>query len=144
MTKPATAQDAVSHSDEVTPGSERSFGLVFAAVFALIAFWPMLGGEPIRTWAAGVAAAFLAVALLAPRLLRPLNVVWFKFGMLLHKVVNPVVMGLLFFVAITPIALLMRLAGKDPLHRAFDADAESYWIERAPPGPAPETMKQQF
>lgn len=143
MNNPATAQDPVSH-DDVTPGSERGFGLVFAAVFALVAVWPLIGGGAVRLWAAGAAGAFFALAFLAPCLLRPLNIVWFKFGLVLHKIVNPIVMGGIFFVTITPIALLMRAIGKDPLHRRPDPHADSYWIVRAPPGPDPESMKNQF
>jgi large-conductance mechanosensitive channel len=87
---------------------------------------------------------FLAAASLAPRALKPLNRLWFLFGAFLHKIVSPLVMALLFFVTVTPIAILMRLAGKDPLRLKFDRAAKSYWIERTPPGPAPETMRNQF
>jgi len=97
-----------------------------------------------RSWASAVAAGFALVALLAPRLLRPLNQAWFRFGMLLHRVVSPLVMGLLFFVTVTPIGLLMRLTGKDPLRLRFDPAADSYWIDREPPGPPPDSMRNQF
>jgi len=73
-----------------------------------------------------------------------LNKLWFHFGLLLHKIVSPLVMGLLFFVTVTPIGLLMRTLGKTPLKLEFDKDADSYWILRDPPGPAPDTMKRQF
>ena len=144
MTKASSTHEHLSQEDVVTVGSERAFGVVFAVVFAVVAAWPLKDGGDIRVWAAIVSGLFLAVTFLVPSLLRPLNIVWFKFGLLLHKIVNPLIMGFLFFLTITPIALLMRLFGKDPLHRKFDADAESYWIERSPPGPAPETMKNQF
>lgn len=129
---------------EVKIGSERSFGLVFAVVFAIIALWPLKDGGEIRLWAAGAACAFAVVALVAPRMLKPLNLVWFKFGMLLHHVVTPLVMGLLFFLTVTPVGLLMRATGKDPMRLKRDPAAASYWIERTPTGPAPETMKNQF
>ncbi|HSV28486.1 MAG TPA: SxtJ family membrane protein [Candidatus Omnitrophota bacterium] len=129
---------------EVEMGSERSFGFVFAAVFAVVSAWPLLSGAAPRWWALAVAAAFLAAALVAPRALRPLNLLWFRFGMLLHKIVTPLVMGLLFFLTITPIGLLMRMTGKDPMRLKRDAAAASYWIGRTPPGPAPDTMKHQF
>lgn len=128
---------------EVKMGSERAFGIVFAIVFALIALWPLLGGGGVRPWAAATGAAFLGAAFLAPRALRPLNVLWFRFGMLLHRIVSPIVMGFLFFVTVTPIALLMRALGKDLL-RLRRSDAKSYWIERDPPGPPPESMTKQF
>ncbi|WP_254431060.1 SxtJ family membrane protein [Magnetospirillum sp. LM-5] len=129
---------------EVKIGSERSFGLVFAVLFAIIALWPLKDGGDIRLWALGAAAAFLVAALAAPQLLKPLNFLWFKFGMLLHHIVTPLVMGLLFFLTVTPVGLLMRATGKDPMRLKRDPAAASYWIERAPPGPAPETMKNQF
>jgi predicted membrane metal-binding protein len=129
---------------EVKGSSERSFGLVFAAVFAVVALWPLLKGGEARGWAGLLALLFLAAALLRPRLLAPLNRLWFRFGLLLHKVVNPLVMGLLFFLTVTPIALLMRGLGKDPLRLRFDPAAESYWIPRQPPGPAPDSMRHQF
>ena len=91
-----------------------------------------------------VAAAFAVVALAIPRALGPLSRAWQGLGKAIHKVVNPVVMGLLFYLTVTPTGLLMRLFGKDPLRLRFDPEAKSYWIERRPPGPAPETMHQQF
>jgi hypothetical protein len=82
--------------------------------------------------------------LTVPKLLRPLNRVWFLFGLVLNKVFNPLVMGLLFFLTVTPLGLLMRSLGKRPLDLDFDKQTKSYWILRTPPGPAPETMKKQF
>ncbi len=130
--------------DGSKPGSERGFGIVFAAVFAIIGLWPLLDGAPIRLWALAVAGIFLAAALFFPVVLRPLNRFWFLFGMALHKVMSPLVMGLLFYLTVTPIALIMRIAGKDPLHRRFEPEAKSYWVERDPAGPEPETMRRQF
>ncbi|MDD9928124.1 MAG: SxtJ family membrane protein [Rhodospirillaceae bacterium] len=97
-----------------------------------------------RWWSLIIAGVFLALAFAAPKLLSPLNRLWMRFGLLLHRIVNPLVMALLFFLVVTPIALLMRLFGKRPLHLETEPDAESYWIPRDPPGPEPETMKQQF
>lgn len=132
------------HDDDVKMGSERGFGLVFAVVFAIIGAWPLLDSVEPRWWAFAIAALFVIAAYIAPALLRPLNVLWFKFGLLLYKVVNPIVMGLLYYVTVVPIGLLMRAVGKDPLNRAFQPDAKSYWIVRDPPGPEPESMKNQF
>lgn len=129
---------------EVKVGSERSFGIVFAIVFTLIGLHPLINGDSIRLWAAGIALAFLIVALVMPRILKPLNIIWFKFGLVLHAVVNPLIMGLLFFFTITPIALIFKLLGKDPLSLTLDADAKSYWVHRNPAGPDPQTMKRQF
>ena len=87
---------------------------------------------------------FLVAALFFPPLLQPLNRLWTKFGLLLHKVVSPVVLGIMFFLVITPIGLLMRSLGKNPLQLRFDDDARSYWVHRRPPGPAPDSLKDQF
>src|SRR5882762_8950582 len=93
--------------------SDRSFGYVFAAVFALIAGWPLWHGEAPRWWAAVVALAFAAVALMRPNVLRPLNRAWLALGRLLHLVVSPIVMGAIFFLCVTPIGWIMRRRGKD-------------------------------
>lgn len=142
--KNSPTHELQSHSTPVQMGSERSFGLVFAAVFALIALWPLKSGGDIRLWAAGAAVAFLLAALVVPRTLKPLNIVWFKFGQALHHVMTPLIMGLLFFLTVTPVGLLMRATGKDPMRLKRDTKADSYWIVRTPPGPAAESMKNQF
>jgi hypothetical protein len=129
---------------EVKSSSNRSFGIVFAAVFAIVALWPLIGGGAARIWAAVIAAAFLTVALARPSALAPLNRAWTAFGTALHKITNPLVMALVFHGAVTPTALIMRALGKDPLRRRFDRDTKSYWIEREPPGPEPDSMKRQF
>jgi predicted membrane metal-binding protein len=128
----------------IQTSSDRSFGIVFAVVFAVIGLWPFLFGGMVRWWSLAIAAAFLAVALVRPALLEPLNRLWTKFGLLLNRIVSPLVMGLLFFVVITPFALGARLAGKDLLRLKHDPEAESYWIPREPPGPSPETIKNQY
>lgn len=144
MNKQVGLHEDFSRSAEVKLGSERAFGIVFAVVFVLVAAMPIFNGEAPRWWAAFVALAFLLLAFAAPQVLKPLNLLWLRFGMLLHKVMNPLIMALLFFLTVTPIALLMRLAGKDPLRLKFDPQAKSYWIERNPPGPEPESMRRQF
>ncbi len=133
-----------SHSDKIKVGSERAFGLVFAIVFVLVGLAPLLDQLPVRIWALATAGGFVFAALITPNILRPLNLIWFKFGLLLHKIVNPVIMGLLFVVTIVPMALIFRLIGKDPLNRKLDPEASSYWIRRSPPGPTPDSMKNQF
>ncbi len=129
---------------EVKMGSERSFGIVFAIVFLLIALFPLLGDGGVRLWSAGVAAVFGGLAFLAPELLAPLNTLWFKFGMLLSKIISPIVMGILFFVTVTPTGLIMRARGKDLLRQKLDPDAETYWIEVDPEQAALTSMKKQF
>ena len=135
-----------TRTETVKGSSDRSFGFVMAAFFALLALFPLLHGplSSIRWWALVVAAAFLALALLWTAPLRPLNRAWLKLGLLLSKIVSPVVMMVLFYATVTPVGVLMRLAGKDPLRLRRNAAAASYWIPREPPGPAPDSMKQQF
>ncbi len=129
---------------KVKQGSDKSFGFVFAAVFALIGLWPLIKGGELRLWALVLAALFLAVSFIRPSLLKPLNRVWFLFGLLLHKIVSPLIMGLLFFLTVTPTALIMRALGKDVLRLKRDPNASSYWIVRNPPGPDAGGMTRQF
>lgn len=140
----SAAIDPLSQAEQIRPGSDRSFGLVFAAVLAIVALWPLLGRDQPRWWALVAAAALVLIAVTKARLLRPLNYLWFRFGMLLARVVNPVVMGAVFFLCITPIALFMRGRNKDLLLLRWRRDDKSYWIAREPAGPAPESMKNQF
>ena len=136
--------ERLTGDEAVEGGSERGFGIVFALVFAAAGLFPLLDGGPPRGWAFGVAGALLAVALVRPALLAPFNRVWFKFGLLLQRVVNPLVMALIYFAVVTPTGLVLRALGKDPLRLRYDPDAESYWIRRDPPGPERESMKNQF
>lgn len=123
--------------------TNRSFGLVFCGFFALVALFPLLSGESIRLWSAVVSVAFGAAALFLPSVLTPLNRLWMRFGALLHRVVSPIVLAVLFFVVITPFGLVMRLLGKDPLKLRF-LPVQTYWIDRDPPGPKPESLNNQF
>jgi predicted membrane metal-binding protein len=133
-----------SRQDDTKPSSDRSFGLIIAAFFLIVALWPLIRTEPVRWWALGVAAIFASLALLWTPALAPLNKLWVKLGLLLYTIVSPLVLGLLFYLTITPIALLMRLLHEDPLRLRREPDATSYWIDRTPPGPTPESMKNQF
>lgn len=128
----------------MAPGSDRVFGLVMAAVLGLISLFNWWHAGVWWPWTAAVAALFLAAALVYPPLLQPLNRAWFRFGLVLHAVINPIVMGLIFFLAVTPTGWIMRARGKDLLRLRREPDSDSYWIARHPPGPAPETLKDQF
>ena len=134
----------LNRHEEIKVGSERGFGIVFAVVFLVVGAWPLLDGLPPRWWAVAVAAVFLAAGYLFPIVLKPLNFVWFKIGMLMYKVVNPLTMAMLYVTTIIPIGLIMRAVGKDPLNLKMDKSASSYWIKRDPPGPEPDSMKDQF
>src|SRR4029077_4175934 len=125
-------------------GSERAFGLVFAAVFLLVSLWPLISRLPPRWWALAVAVAFAACAWLAPQLLAPLNRLWFRFGELLHRIVSPVALGVIYFGAITPYAMVMRLFGRDELLLRKGPAGPSYWVRREPPGPPPDSFRNQF
>lgn len=139
-----TFHENYSRDETVTNGSDRSFGIVMTAVFVIISLLSWWREGQLWRWTAGIAIFLLAAALFHPPALRPLNRLWFKVGLVLHKVVNPIVMSLVFFGSVLPTGLIMRALGKDPLRHKWQPDANSYWIERRPPGPASESMKDQF
>ena len=125
--------------------SERSFGLTLGILALLVAGVMLWRQRLVCAVALGAVGALLVLlALVVPAVLRPLNRLWTRFGLLLHAIVTPVVMALLFYLTVTPIGLVMRLLGKDPVRLKFDRAAATYWIVRQPPGPPPETMRRQF
>ncbi len=130
--------------EEIKVGSEKSFGVVFAIFFTILGGVTSYAGGGGAYYFFGIAVVFLVLAFFAPAVLRPFNIIWFKFGLLLHKIVSPLIMGLLFYLTVTPIALIMRVLNKDTLRLRFEHGAESYWIEREPPGPEPESLTKQF
>ena len=138
-----SAHEDYQRHAEIRLSSDRSFGFVFAAFFTVVALWPLLRGRPLRWWALAPTALFLAITLIAPSTLHPLNVLWGRLGVLLSRIVSPIVLGAMFFLIFTPGAILFRLFGKDFL-RVKRTAAESYWLRRTPPGPAPETVINQF
>jgi hypothetical protein len=139
-----STHEVFSREEEVVAGSDRSFGLVMAGALAVVTALNAWHAGRVWPWSAALAAAFLIAALLRPTALNPLNRIWLKFGLLLHKIVNPVIMALLFYGTVLPTGLIARAMGKDLLRLKREPDAQSYWIVRAPPGPSPETMKDQF
>jgi len=136
--------ESYSRDEKIDGSSDRTFGLVFAAFFGLLGLLPLILGRAPRIWAFGVSGIFLLAALLFPSRLAPLNLLWQRLGLLLHRLVSPIALGIMFFLVITPMGLLMRATGKDLLRLRRDPAATSYWIERRPPGPAPESLKDQF
>ncbi len=130
--------------DRTKASSNRSFGFVIGGAFLLIGLAPLVHAphQP-RWWAILIGAIVAGIAQLRPKLLAPLNAIWFRAGLLLHKVVSPIILALLFFTTVLPVGLLMRAFGKDPLRLQNDRAADSYWILREP-GPSPESMTQQF
>ena len=125
---------------DIKIGSNRSFGIIFFIVFLLIAIYPLINSQGLRVWSLIIAIIFLFLGLINSKVLTPLNKLWFKFGILLGIIVSPVIMGVIFFLVVTPIALIMRIIGKDLLNLKFNKD-RSYWIEKAGPK---SNMKNQF
>lgn len=142
--EPDGFHESLRREDEVEGATDRSFGLLCSGLCALIGAIKLWHASCVGWWWLGASGAFLAVALMVPGFLGPANRVWLKFGLLLHHVVEPVVMGLLFALTVVPTGLAMRLAGKDLLRLKWDSKATSYWILRTPPGPSPESIRQQF
>jgi len=120
--------------------SNKSFGIVFFIVFLLIAMYPLLNHEYIRIWSLIISFIFLILGLLNSKILYPLNKIWFKFGIWLGKIVSPLVMGIIFFIVVTPIGLLLKLLKKDLLNLEFNKN-RSYWVEKKEPK---SKMKNQF
>lgn len=133
-----------SFHQEVEAGpSNRSFGLLFTVVFALVGTTPWWRGGPVRLWALVIAGVFGLVAIAAPRALAPLNRLWLRLGLLMHRVVNPVVMGALFYLVVTPFGLVRQVMGKGLTPRLLkDPRASTYWIDRT--GHPASRMDQQF
>ena len=126
--------------DEIKIGSNRSFGIVFFVVFLLIAFYPLINEEDIRYWSLFISFIFLILGFLNSTILTPLNKIWFKFGILLGKLISPVIMGIIFFFVVTPIGILMRVLKKDLLNLRVNKN-KTYWIEKTEPK---SKMKNQF
>jgi len=126
--------------DDIKIGSNRSFGIVFFLVFFLIATYPLINGNEIRLWSLVISIIFLLLGLINSKILNPFNKLWFKFGIFLGKIISPLIMGIIFFLVVTPIGLLMRLLNKDLLNLKFNNNS-SYWIEKTEPK---SKMKNQF
>ena len=126
--------------DDIKAGSNKSFGIVFFVVFLLISLYPLINNESIRIWSLVISLIFLVLGILNSKLLSPLNKIWFKFGILLGKVISPIIMGIIFFLVVTPIGFIMRLLGKDVLNLKY-SNNKSYWIKKTGPK---SKMKNQF
>jgi len=134
----------VPAGDPLVPGSDRTFGLVLAAAAGLVAlrlWWSSNVAWPVPLV---LAAVLVVLAVFRAGSLRPANLLWMKLGRLMGRIVSPLVLGIMFFGIVTPIGFLMRVAGKSPLKLNYDPSADSYWIPRNPPGPAPESMGDPF
>ena len=127
--------------DDIKLSSNRSFGIVFFIVFLLIAIYPLINQGEVRIWSLIISSLFLLLGLLNSKILTPLNKLWFRFGLFLGKIISPIIMGVIFFLVVTPIGLLMRLFGKDVLNLKLNKKNNSYWIEKVGPK---SKMKNQF
>jgi hypothetical protein len=128
------------HNKNIKISSNRNFGIVFFIVFLLIAIYPFFKNENIRIWSLIVSIIFLVLSILKSKLLTPFNKIWFKFGLLLGKMISPIIMSMIFFVVVTPTAILMKLLRKDLLNLKFNNN-KTYWIEKNGPK---RQMKNQF
>ena len=134
----------LDREEEIKASSDRSFGAVFTLVFFAVGTWLVSGGYFEGWFFFAGATLFLVVTLACPFILGPLNRAWMKLGLLLSRVVNPLILGVVFFLVITPMAVVRRLLGKDSLHLESKPGLESYWVDRNPPGPKPGSMTRQF
>ena len=126
--------------NDVKLGSNKSFGIVFFIVFFIISFYPLIYNENIRLWSLIISLIFLVLGLFNSKILTPLNIIWFRFGILLGKIFSPIIMGIIFFCVVTPIGLILRIFGKDVLDLKF-TNKKSYWVEKGGPK---SKMKNQF
>ena len=130
----------MNNYDNIKISSNRSFGIVFFIVFLLIALYPLLKDDYVRIWSLIISIIFLILGVLNSKLLNPLNKIWFKFGLFLGKIISPIIMGVIFFLVVTPIGFLMKLLGKDLINLKFN-NKKTYWIEKSGPK---SKMKNQF
>ena len=126
--------------DDIKISSNRSFGIVFFVFFLIIAIYPLINGDELRLWSLVISIIFLLLGLVNSKIINPLNKLWFKFGIFLGKIISPLIMGIIFFLVVTPIGLIMRLLKKDILNLKFNNNS-SYWIKKTEPK---SKMKNQF
>ena len=127
-------------SKKIKVSSNKSFGIVFSIFFLFISIYLFLNEYPTYYWSLFVSVIFLLLGLMNSKILSPLNLLWFKFGLLLGKIVSPFVMGIIFFVVVTPISILLKIFGKDVLNLKFNNN-KTYWIDKNGPK---SNMKKQF
>lgn len=143
----ASLHENLSRSEEVKGSSDRGFGLTVGGILVVLAGvrgWRHDAFGTVEMVLAGIGVCLFVMGLIAPARLAFLNRAWTKLGLIMFKVVNPVVLALMYVVTIVPIGLIMRVCGRDPLLLRLDPSASTYWVRRDPPGPAPESMTHQF
>ncbi len=128
------------NNSKIKIGSNKSFGIVFFTVFFIISIWPLLSANEIRYWSLVISVVFLILGIINSKILTPLNKVWFKIGILLGNIISPIIMGMIFFLVVTPTSLIMKILGKDLLNLKKNTK-NSYWIEKKNQN---SRMKNQF
>ena len=129
------------NSQKIKIGSNKSFGIVFFVVFLIIGLYPLIYNNNPKIWSLIISAIFLFLGLINSKLLTPLNKAWFTFGIFLGKIVSPFIMGIIFFLVVTPIGFIMKILGKDLLQLKFNKNVQTYWIEKSD---QKSKMKNQF
>lgn len=138
------AHEDLARKPDITPSSNRAFGLVIAGVLLLVAMRPLVSGLEPRWWIVGPASAVALIAVARPSWLARLNRFWVTLGLVLGAIASPIALGILFYGVFTPLSAAFRLTGKDPLRLKRDPAADTYWLPREPPGPAPDSLTNQF
>lgn len=139
-----TTHEDFDRAHVVAEASDRAFGFLVATLLGGVAVVPLLSGGALRSSVLALGVLVLFIAWVRPRLLGPLNRLWLHVGLLLHRIVSPVVLAVLLYVVVTPVGLLVRLRNKDPLRLRWDPQAQSYWIPRNRSGPPGTSMRNQF
>ena len=127
--------------EDIKISSNRSFGIVLFIFFLIVSIYPLIKGGEIRIWSLFIALIFLILGIINSKLLTPLNKIWFRFGILLGNFVSPIIMGIVFFIVVTPVSLILRLLGKDVLSLKKNNKKRTYWIDKSDPK---SKMKNQF
>ena len=138
------SHENISHEHAIEGPSDRAFAFSFAVIFLCFAGYSYWRNGNAWTILLGLAVLFGLFGWIAPRVLHPLNIAWLKLGLLLYRVVNPIIMAIMYCCSIVPMGLLLRAMGKDILHLKLDRQSKSYWVQRTPPGPESESLKNQF
>ena len=131
----------MTSNSKIKISTNRSFGLVFFVVFLIVALWPLKSGEEFRLWSLVLSIIFFILGIFNSKLLTPLNKLWFKFGIFLGAIISPIIMGIVYFLVVTPTGVFMRLLGKDLLKTSKVKNTSTYWIKR---NKQQSTMKKQF
>jgi hypothetical protein len=124
--------------------SNRQFGLVFVGFFAIVAALGWWRGWAVTPWVLGASVLTAVVTFTVPQVLTPLNRAWMKLAELLHRIVSPIILGVMFYGVFTPVGFGMRLFGRDVMQRRWQPERASYWVPREPPGPPPGSLDNQF